>query len=109
MVETLTPEGHEDGEEHGCVVVKDPAGAGVGAGSTQLPVGTLEVTQRTHGEVLTLVTNLITAEERQWKQLSKMGRKYLNFCGHEILLIKVLSEKRTCKNLFLFSLIEQCP
>lgn len=38
-----------------------------------------------------------------------MGRKYLNFCGHEILLIKVLSEKRTCKNLFLFSLIEQCP
>lgn len=109
MVETLTPEGHEDGEEHGGVVVKDPAGAGVGAGSTQLPVGTLEVTQRTHGEVLTLVTNLITAEERQWKQLREMGRKYLNFCGHEILLIKVLSEKQTCKNLFLFSLIEQCP
>lgn len=39
----------------------------------------------------------------------EMGRKYLNFCGHEILLIKVLSEKWTCKNLFLFSLIEQCP
>lgn len=65
MVETLTPEGHEDGEEHGSIVVKDPAGTSMGAGSTQLPVGTLEVTQRTHGEVLTLVTDLITAEERQ--------------------------------------------
>lgn len=65
MVETPTPEGHEDGEEHGGVVVKDPAGTSMGAGSAQLPVGTLEVTQGTHGEVLTLVTNLITAEERQ--------------------------------------------
>lgn len=61
----LTPEWHEDGEEHCGVVVKDPAGAGVGAGGAQLPVGALVVTQGTHGEVLTLVADLITAEESQ--------------------------------------------
>lgn len=76
-MEKLTPEWHEDSKEHCGVVIKDPAGAGVGTGGTQLPVGTLVVTKRTHGEVLTLVADLITTKESQTTHYRGIYRKYL--------------------------------
>lgn len=54
----LTPEGHEDGEEDSGGVVEEVAGAGRGARRAHLPVAAGLVTQRAHGDVVSLVTHL---------------------------------------------------
>ena len=53
-----TPEGHEDSEEDGGRVVEQVGCAGGATGSGQVPVVTHSVTQRTHREVLLLITHL---------------------------------------------------
>ena len=55
---TLTPKGHEDGEEDGGWVVEEVAGAGGSTGCGELPVAACSVTQRTHGDVVPGVTDL---------------------------------------------------
>ena len=59
----LTPEGHEDGEEDSGGVVEEVAGAGRGARRAHLPVAAGLVTQRAHGDVVSLVTHLHAGTE----------------------------------------------
>lgn len=56
----LTPQRHEDGEEDGGGVVEEVRGSGGAAGGAEVPEVTGSVTQRTHGEIETLVTHLLT-------------------------------------------------
>lgn len=70
----LTPEGHEDGEEHGGRVVKEVAGAGRGAGGAHLPVAAGLVTQGAHGDVVSLVTHLHAAREGRLSSPRATGR-----------------------------------
>lgn len=60
----LTPEGHEDREEHSGWVVEEVAGPGRGARRAHLPVAACLVTQRTHGDIVSLVTHLHAGRER---------------------------------------------
>lgn len=54
-----TPEGHEDGEEHGGRVVKEMAGTRRATRCAQMPVVTCPIAEGTHSEVLILVTHLL--------------------------------------------------
>lgn len=56
----LTPQRHEDGEEDGGGVVEEVRSSGGAAGGAELPEVTGSVTQRTHGEIETLVAHLQT-------------------------------------------------
>lgn len=58
----LTPEGHEDGEENGGWVVKQMAGSSCTTCCHQLPVAAGTVAQRTHGDVVPVITNLHTGK-----------------------------------------------
>ena len=58
----LTPEGHKDGEEDGGWVVKEVAGSSCAARCHQLPVAAGAVTQRTHGDVVPVITDLHTGK-----------------------------------------------
>lgn len=60
----LTPEGHEDGEEDSGRVVKKMAGPGRAACGLQLPVAASTVTQWAHGDVVSRITNLHAAWEK---------------------------------------------
>lgn len=60
----LTPEGHEDREEDSGWVVEEVAGPGRGARRAHLPVAACLVTQRTHGDIVSLVTHLHAGRER---------------------------------------------
>lgn len=61
----LTPKGHEDREEDGGGVVEEVAGARRGAGRAHLPVAAGLVTQRAHGDVMSLVTHLHAGRQGQ--------------------------------------------
>lgn len=54
----LTPERHEDGKEDSGGVVEEVWSSGGAAGSAEMPEVAGPVTQRTHGEIETLVTHL---------------------------------------------------
>lgn len=59
----LTPEGHEDREEHRGGVVEEVAGPGRGARRAHLPVAAGLVAQRAHGDIVPLVTHLHAGRE----------------------------------------------
>lgn len=56
----LTPEWHEDGKEDSGWVVKEVAGTGSATGCAQMPIIADTITKRAHGEVLFLITHLLT-------------------------------------------------
>ena len=56
---SLTPEGHEDGEEDCALVVEEVHDLGVEASLLQLPVVAKVIARRTHGHVL-VATDLLT-------------------------------------------------
>ncbi len=63
---TLTPDGHEDGEDDGGTVVEQVGDFGEGARVLQAPVRAVHVALRTHGRVahLVLVAYLQAAKNR---------------------------------------------
>jgi len=60
-----TPEGHEDGKEHGGWVVKEMAGTRCATRCAQMPVITCPITEGTHSEVLILITHLLAGRNTQ--------------------------------------------
>lgn len=64
---SLTPEGHEDGEEHGGRVVKEMAGTRRATRCAQMPVVTCSITKGTHSEILVLVTHLLAGRNTHRK------------------------------------------
>lgn len=58
----LTPQRHKDGEEDGGRIVEEVGSSGGATGGAKVPEVTGSVTQRTHGEIETLVTHLQTEE-----------------------------------------------
>lgn len=62
-----TPEGHEDGEEHGGWVVKEMAGTCRATRCAQMPVVTYSITKGTHSEVLILITHLLAGRNAHKK------------------------------------------
>lgn len=56
----LTPKGHEDGKEDGGGVVEEVGSSGCAAGCAELPEVAGSITQRTHGEIESLVAHLQT-------------------------------------------------
>lgn len=56
----LTPQGHKDGEEDCGGVIEEVWRSGGATGSAEMPEVAGPVTQRTHGEIETLVTHLQT-------------------------------------------------
>lgn len=65
--QNLTPQRHEDGKEDSGGVIEEVRGFGGATGSAEVPVVACFVTQRTHGEIETLVTHLQTEEGREKK------------------------------------------
>lgn len=58
-----TPEGHKNGKGDSSVIVKQIADTRRTADTAELPVITHSITQRTHGEIKTLITHLLTERE----------------------------------------------
>lgn len=65
----LTPEGHEDGEEDGGWVVKQMAGSSCTTCCHQLPVAAGTVAQRTHGDVVPVITDLHTRKRGKMEEI----------------------------------------
>ncbi len=75
----LTPQRHEDGEEDGGRVIEQMTGPGRPTRRAQVPVAAHAVTQRTHGDVLPLVTDLHTANRTSQTELPHWTlTKFLN-------------------------------
>lgn len=62
----LTPQRHEDGKEDGPRVVEQVRGSGCAAGGAEPPVVAGSVTQRTHGEIETVIAHFLTGRRRGW-------------------------------------------
>lgn len=61
----LTPQRHEDGEEHSGGVVKEVRRSGRAAGRAEAPEVARAVAQGTHGEVETFVAHLLAEKNNE--------------------------------------------
>lgn len=71
----LTPQRHEDGKEDGSRVVEQVWGSGGAAGGAEAPVVAGSVTQRTHGEIQTVIAHFLTERWRKGRGVGGWGRK----------------------------------
>lgn len=67
----LTPQGHEDGEEHSGRIVEEVRRPGRAAGRAEAPEIARAVAQRTHGEIQTFVAHFLTEKRNNEREEDK--------------------------------------
>lgn len=76
-----TPEGHKNGKGDSSVIVEQIADTRRTADTAQLPVITHTIAQRTHGEIKTLITHLLTEREKNSKYTTNVHFTIIVVCA----------------------------